>query len=320
MFDAELDSFKSRIDLRAYAASQGYQLDNKESWKGSDVMRNSGGDKIVIKQDADTGHYLYFSVRDDRDNGTIIDFVQHRQKISLGTVRMELRPWLGEPPVSVPVFRPLVRTKKDRLHVEAEYAKMQDAPRHPYLEQERAIPSSLLASERFEGRIKIDARGNAIFPHFDAAGLSGYEIKNKGFTGFASGGTKGLWLSNERAGDNRIVFCEAAIDALSHAVLFPDDKARYASIGGKPNPLQPELVLAAINRMPADSKVISAMDADEDGRKLAGIIRQVFDASGRKDFQYEQQEPVGFKDWNDELRGRQRDLFPAARLTGLVVR
>jgi len=75
----------------------------------------------------------------------------------------------------------------------------------------------LLTSERFLGRIKIDARGNAVFPHFDTEGLTGYELKNRNFTGFASGGVKALWVSNAKEDDNSIVFCESAIDALSHA-------------------------------------------------------------------------------------------------------
>ena len=41
MFDPELESFKTGIDLRAYAADQGYQLDRKESWRGSAVMRHA---------------------------------------------------------------------------------------------------------------------------------------------------------------------------------------------------------------------------------------------------------------------------------------
>jgi hypothetical protein len=36
--------------------------------------------------------------------------------------------------------------------------------------------------------VRIDSRGNAVFPHFDGAGLCGYEIKNQRFTGFAAGG------------------------------------------------------------------------------------------------------------------------------------
>jgi hypothetical protein len=327
MFDGELDSFKSNIDLRAYAASQGYELDRKESWRGSAVMRHPNGDKIIIKRDASSGHYVYFSVRDDHDNGTIIDFVARRQHLSLNRVRKdwailgaELRPWIGQQPVAVPTFPPLHRTEKNRQRVEVLYARMTDVVRHKYLENERALPASLFAAERFAGRIRGDFRGNAIFPHFDEDGFCGYEIKNKYFTGFASGGTKGLWMSNERPDDNRIVFCEAAIDALSHAVLFPEERTRYGSIGGKPNPVQPSLILAAIVRMPASSEIVSAMDADDDGRKLTGVVRQAFEFSGRGDLRFEEQEPFGFKDWNDQLRGKQRDFFPIARVSGLDVR
>ena len=175
---------------------------------------------------------------------------------------------------------------------------------HPYSEQERALPASLLKLDRFAGRIRIDARGNAVFPRFDGDGLSGYELKNVNFTGFASGGTKGLWLSRELPDDNQIVFCESAIDALSHTVLFPIDRVRYASIGGKLNPQQPELIRVAIARMPASSEVVAAMDADNEGAKLAEIVRRAVELSGRSDLQFTLQEPFGHKDWNDQLRAK----------------
>src|SRR5580692_5644979 len=141
MFDPELESFKINIDLRAYAAGQGYQLDRKASWRGSSVMRHPvSDDKVIIKRGHD-GHYVYFSVRDDRDNGSIIDFVQKRQRLNLGMVRKELRPWIGTPPVSVPTFASLPKTSKDRMKVEAAYTRMKDAAKgHPYLENHRAIP------------------------------------------------------------------------------------------------------------------------------------------------------------------------------------
>ena len=141
--------------------------------------------------------------------------------MTIGTVRKELRPWIGQAPVPVPVFAPLPKTAKSRVQVETEYARMQDACRHPYLENERHLPPALLISERFLGRIRVDGRGNAIFPHFDLNGLCGYEIKNRGFTGFASGGCKGLWFSHKQTDDNRLVLAESAIDALSYATLFP---------------------------------------------------------------------------------------------------
>jgi hypothetical protein len=181
---------------------------------------------------------------------------------------------------------------------------------HPYLEQERALPASLLALERFAGRIRIDDKGNAVMPHFDAEGLSGYELKNSKFTGFASGGSKALWLSNELPDDNKLVITESAIDGLSHAVLFPDNRTRYASIGGKPNPQQPELIRAASARMPLDSEIIAAMDADADGAKLTEVVRQAVILTGRLDLKFSVHEPFGFKDWNDQLRAKPQPLLP----------
>jgi Toprim-like/Protein of unknown function (DUF3991) len=305
MADAELESFKKDIDLRAYAASQGYELDRSKSWRGSAVMKNPGtGDKIIISREAD-GHHVYYSVRgDDRDNGSIIDFIQNRRKLTLGEVRKELRPWIGKPPVPVSDYAPLVKTTKDRIRVEVAFAKMHDAARHPYLEGERQIPAELLQSERFAGTVRVDGHGNSVFPHFDQNGLSGYEIKNKGFTGFATGGTKGLWSSCAMPDDDKLVVCESAIDAMSHAVLHPDAHARYASIGGKPSPVQPELVRTAVARLPLRSLVVAAMDADADGRKLAEMVRHAVELSGRVDLRFLIHEPVGCKDFNDELRGR----------------
>jgi hypothetical protein len=303
MFDPELESFKTSIDLRAYAESQGYALDRKESWRGSAVMRHSGGDKVIIKRDAD-GHYVYFSVRDDADHGTIIDFAQNRLRLNFGTLRKELRPWVGRRAATTLPYPPLLPTAKDRMRVETVYARMQEASSHPYLENERAIPAALLQRDRFAGRVRLDARGNAVFPHFDRDGLCGFEIKNHGFTGFAPGGSKGLWFSQETPDDNRLVFCESAIDALSYAVLFSDDRTRYASIGGQLSPHQCELMRAAAAGMPLNAKIVAATDADEPGGKLAGSVREAVGLTGRDDFTFVLHQPDGFKDWNDQLRNR----------------
>jgi hypothetical protein len=152
---------------------------------------------------------------------------------------------------------------------------------------------------------------HAVFPHFDREGLCGFELKNRGFTGFASGGTKGLWLSREQPDDTRLVFCEAAIDALSYAVLFPDERTRYASIGGQLNPVQPELMRAAAAGMPPNAKIIAAMDADVEGRKLADVVRKAVELTGRDDLSFVSQEPVGYKDWNDEIQKRPTSPLPS---------
>ena len=318
-FDPELEAFK-QLDLRAYAASRGYALDRKESWRGSAVMRNAG-DKIVIKLGPD-GHYVYFSVRDDRDHGSIIDFAKHRGGGNLGNIRKTLRSWAGLPSPapgmpSLPVFARLEVTTKDRAAVEQRFYTMQPARRHPYLEDARGIPATLLGSPRFVGRVRIDARSNAVFPHYDGAGLSGYEMKNRNFTGFAPGGEKGLWMGHSLDGDNRLVFAESAIDALSYAAMYPNDRCRYASIGGKMNPQQPGLVAAEIAKLPAGAEIVSAMDNDADGVQLAALIENAVKASNRQDLLYRSHSPaLPLKDWNDALRQSRPSYphFPAARL------
>lgn len=304
--DIELDAFKREIDLRQLAVSLGYEVDRRESWRGSTVLRRDG-DKIVVKRNRN-GQYVFFSLRDDSDNGTIIDFLQRRRSLSLGAVRQFLRPWIGRPAATGPSFPKLEPAGPDRMRVESEYRRMALALRHPYLEHERCLPASLLGAPRFAGRVRIDSRGNAVFPHFDAAGLCGYEIKNQRFTGFAAGGEKGLWLSHMRTQDRRLVFAESAIDALSYALLFPDaeDQTCYASLGGKPNCKQPGLLQAAIARLPERSEIVAAFDADEAGRLLVEMLRVAVSGlveAGRTDLIFQAHLPAHQgDDWNHVLQ------------------
>jgi hypothetical protein len=305
--DTELDAFKREIDLRQFAASFGYEMDRHESWRGSTVLRR-GGDKIVVKRNRN-GHYVFFSVRDDRDNGTIIDFVQRRQHLHLGAVRQMLRPWIDQAVAAVPLFPKLAPASPDRVQVETAYRHMAKALRHPYLELVRCVPATVLGAPRFAGQVRIDNRGNAVFPHFDGAGLCGYEIKNQRFTGFAAGGQKGLWLSHSRPQDRRLVLAESAIDALSYAALFPDaeDQTRYASLGGTPNFQQPALVQALIARLPERSEIVAAFDADEAGRRLVDMLRLavagVAAARGRTDLIFRAYLPAQEgEDWNQILQ------------------
>ena len=303
--DPELERFKVEIDLRAYATDHGYVLDRKESWRGSAVMRlEATDDKIIISRDID-GHYVYFSVRDDADNGSIIDFVLKRHRCSLGHVRMALRPWIGRMAEALRNFKPLERRTQDRLTVDRAFWRMPASADHPYLVRERCIPPTLLASERFTGRVRIDDHGNAILPHFDQEGLCGYEIKNCGFTGFSAGGTKGLWFSHTEALDTHLVIAEGAIDALSYAAVFPSSVTRYASTGGKMSPQQSDLVTATVKRLGFRATVVAATDNDNGGYEMAEAIRHAVEIADRPDvvFVVHRPEESG-ADWNDVLQGK----------------
>jgi len=301
----ELERFKTAINLTEYAASQGYQLDKRASSRNSVVTRHPAGDKVVIARGEDQ-HWIYFSVRDDADNGSIIDFIQHRRRCGLGDVRRELRPWIGGavPRPALELYVPeVVPVSRDRAGVIRALTAMKPLATHRYLEEERAIPRELLAHPRFAGKVLVDACSNVIFPHADQDGPSGYEIKNRSFTGFASGGEKGLWVSGVKRTDTALVIAESGIDALSYAALHPDEHARYASFGGALNTHQPSLIQATVKRLSPGAALRIATDNDKDGADFATTIEGLVVDTGRRDLVVERVTPNGAKDWNDSLRG-----------------
>lgn len=300
----ELERFKSEISLVEYAQACGYEIDRRESSRASVVMRR-GDDKIIVATDDKDGHGIYFSVRDDRDNGTIIDFVQRRRGLNLGQVRKELRPWIGAcgPVQRKPEYerpRKPEPSSADRQQVLAVWMRMQPARgRHPYLEHERKLHPETLSDPRFVAMVRIDARGNAVFPHYDQHGLSGFELKNTGFTGFSRHGQKSIWHSANVHHAPRVVLVESAIDAMSHAQLTGDREAAYISTGGSMSDHQRDVVRSVLaDAYQRGAEIVIATDADDAGRRLAAEIQALAPAGAK----IERQEPKTGKDWNDELR------------------
>lgn len=316
----ELDRFKREIDLRAYAESLGYELDKADSWKGAFVMRR-GDDKIKISLNSD-GHWVYFSYRDSADNGTIIDFAQRRRGCSLGVLRKELREWAGEPWNPSPAETRLVEpVAKDIGKVRRAWNVMAPVPPHPYLEQQRKIPAGVLLSDRFRGCVRMARNGVAAFRHFDAEGLCGLEFKGPDVTRFIAGGRKGLWFSNRFAGDDALLIFESALEALSHAALFPDERIRYVSTGGYISDRQRSLIAAAIRDMPAESDIVASMNRDEGGQRLAGIVREVFRETGLTDRRFVSNYPRNFNDWNDLLKAeRSKEVYESTLQNGNTIR
>jgi len=305
--DDELLRFK-QTDLRQYAASVGFVIDRRESSRGSTVMRREH-EKLIISRKPDGGVYTWWDVHSE-DRGTIVDFVQREKPgLNLGGVRKELRAWMGLPAPALTEMPALLPTSPDLGDVRRRYFGMSVPSNHFYLEDERAIPVATLQHWRFAGRFRVDEYGAAVFPHFDVENeVCGYELKNRGgFTGFAPGGRKGLWLSNTVAHDRRLILAESGIDAISHAVLFDDPSARYGSIGGRPTTLQLEIIRKVLVAMPESAEIVAAMDANRAGRELADLIEALYGSCGRDDLTFRRHEPEGAKDWNDLLKARRNN-------------
>ncbi len=308
--EQEIEDFKRRINLTEYAVAQGYVLDRKESSRNSATLRGPGDDKIIIGKDAASGHWIYFSVRDNADHGTIVDFVQNRQRLTLGELRKALRPWLGENPH--PPRKPAPESflgdmepiPRDLAHIRAQLAAMQPVQgAHPYLEAERKIPAAVLADPRFVGKIYTDRHGNAVFPHYDRQGLCGFELRNTRFKGFAKGGQKGLWYSAHHSDDRSLVITESAIEALSYHALHHPEGTRYFSIAGEMNPMQRQLLESAFLKLSPGASILLATNNDAGGKHLAEQIKGIALATGRDDFALMDSHPeCEGADWNDMLR------------------
>jgi hypothetical protein len=300
----ELERFKSEISLVSFAAAKGYRLDRRESSRSCVVMRDPAtDDKIVISRDDRDGHWIYFSVRDSRDHGTIIDFVQRRDGGTLGDVRRALAPWVGvhaspprpdfeRPPLGPrAVERPLAAQAFEHAHTVANSA---------YLNA-RGIAPATLSSDRFLGTFREDARGNVLFPHRDADGFAGFESKNRGWTSYSTGGVRALWHSNAFADDTRLVLVESAIDALSFHQIHGAPRARYASTAGTLSRHQREVLAEVLRALPPGMTVVLAFDKDLAGDRLAEEVR------GLSDSAFERSVPATGKDWNEFLQRLPRD-------------
>ena len=305
----EIEKFQTQINLVEYAQSKGYQYIAKQSSRNSAVLHHELGDKIIVATDTD-GHGIYFSITDDADNGTIIDFIQNRSSVGLSEVRQELRNWNDLPRTQSANFIPIDKpqpVRSDRLKIIKAASSFKLVQSHPYLEK-RGIFQSIQKSDRFIWTVAIDNRGNAIFPHYDTNGMTGFTVKNENYTGFSKGGTKALWRSQTNSGDRRLVITESAIDAMSYHQLHCQDNphTRYISTGGTISSSQLELIKTAMAEMTTlGGEIVIATDNGRAGNKLF----QTLTVEAPSKSKLIREVPEFGKDWNELLQhNRQQEI------------
>ncbi len=275
------------------------------------MLKDNQGDKILVGLNQSDGHYFYSSVKDDRDSGSIIDFIQNRRNLNLGEVRKELRPWINEP--SNAFYSPKQATPKltpstpDRQKIITQFEEFKAIFTHPYLTQ-RGISQQTSNDPRFQGRIYTDSRNNVIFPHADREGVCGYEMRNQQFKSFSKGGIKGLWTSNGSPDDTTLVICESPLDCLSYHQLFPDETTRYFATGGTLSEKQKTLLKGVFDKFHnKGGHIMIATDKDEAGKQIEQELRNIAPLTA----QINRIVPRHHKDWNETLMAelqRQREL------------
>ena len=94
---------------------------------------------------------------------------------------------------------------------------------------------------------------------------------------------------------------EAVIDALSYAVLFPNETAIYAATGGGMSPEQAEIIKQAAHGIKNLKRIFLITDNDLGGDRLTDKIQSAIEESGFNGEITRHSPARPGDDWNDVL-------------------
>lgn len=258
---------KQQVNLIDLALSIGYQHNRTKSGESTekgkfhvfDYKGQPGLDRVIIFK-APSGDSMYFNPQDDRDKGSVIDFVKFRvenPKVDSITSTPGKSVWfdvidnckrfLNIPPQQ----RQYTQIQKEIKPIEPgagfniNLDKCRPLDDTRYLNN-RGLSNETLYHPLFRGRIlnhvhtgKTKAGDtysftNTAFPQMYKNRVVGLEIKANGFKGQApdSLNASSLWLSNTPERAKVVVLSESAIDSLSHYQLHKPENTIYASTSG----------------------------------------------------------------------------------------
>ncbi len=302
----EIEFFKTQ-PFTDIAAALGYKPDRSESSGASTVLRHEDGDKVVVKKG--DKYWVYFSVHDRTDHGSIIDFVQRRTGGTLGEVRKTIREATGQTRTNPDIPFPTAPIHAQGLPQPSTVATDPDGfrkkslavwnaatwnPRHPYL-LSRGLDRGTLADSQFFDSFRQDQRGNVVFPNYDRGGMCGYERRGPVTKKFGKDVKKGLWLTPNIKTASAIIITESAIDALSHSRLYAFADSAYCAMGGSIGSRQRDLLTGLFTKAcDRNALVVIATDNDVAGDQFFEELALLAPMRLRR------HRPIG-KDWNEDL-------------------
>lgn len=259
--DLTFQKIKEQIELPELLTHYGYTLKKGENL-GKGKWHVFEGDDTLVVFKGRGGDWMYFNSHDDRDKGSVIDWMKNR--VNSGrivgidqqpgrnvwqTVNDHFRAYLNLPEAQRPKLElPPISETAPGEKFQSIYTKdcrpLEDTT---YLES-RGIDKATLQNPQFAGRIlnqlhTVQKEGmpaktfvNTAFPAYHEGRVVGLELKGEGFKGQApeSEFARSLWLSKLPEGRPaaHMLVAESAVDALSYAQMHPGEKALYASTAG----------------------------------------------------------------------------------------
>lgn len=283
----KLDAYRRDIDLVDFLEAEGFRVNLKKGLRhGKWVVleQPTTGRKLIVVRAA-SGQYQYFNPEDDRDRGTVVDYVAGKLGLDLRARdgwrelfgyldrhRGHVSPTSAEvPSVTLPpATTGAVRSPSD--------FDLRPLTEPAYL-MSRGITERTLGSAEFWGKIfnrdHRDKNGflhtNTVFPLENEEGLLGIVIRNHRANYINGTKGEGLWVSNPASGQRpaELFVCESPIDALSYHQLHPPEAPGgrvYVATAGTLSASQPGAIQALIDRL-GPGRVVLANDNDPSGMR-----------------------------------------------------
>jgi len=301
----ELEQLRAGVDCSTVLERAGFLLDKSESTRNSPKYRNDDGWVVIVNH----GGRGWWDPHDSVAKGDVFKLVQYLNPgMTLGRVRQMLRPIVGISPTAAAMPTP------ERAPPVPCTVRWRGRPKvrpgsavWTYLTGTRALPAGVVIEAGRQDVLREGSHGTAWFAHRDRADrLTGIEMRGPDYRGFSTGGDKALFRfrAGGKATTQRLVVCEAPIDALSFAAVDPfGTQTLYVATAGGMGPRTIEELQALFADLAATGgRLLIATDNDKQGDRYAEVLEEMAQAvslSSRRAL------PTGdANDWNAVLQRR----------------
>lgn len=315
LIKSDLERIKREVNLIQHVSSMGYVLDKVKSSKTWAVMEKEG-DKILIKNSPNqNGHWIYKSLVDDQEKGTIVDFMQKRgftyQSIcGLSSHHLDDRVIRDQKVLSLEIQdiysqRCIAQEAFDnvKVHEKDNYLHCRGIDRPTY----EHYPSVKVGDEAIFALYKdLDHHGKGVMCstisyQFDSKG----SFSEDGFVNsskyFQKGLPRGLSvLVDPDIPVKAIVVTESPIDALSHKQIHKDDGSTMyiSTCGSLSEGIKKELETVLGHAKARGLPVTLSFDNDPAGRQMHKVVSEL---AGVHQLVCKDSTPSRSKDWSQEL-------------------
>ncbi|MHB9147644.1 MAG: toprim domain-containing protein, partial [Candidatus Amoebophilus sp.] len=314
----ELERVKKEVNIINFALSRGYQVNKKKSCRSYMVLdQGKGTPKLLMPtRPNNKGYWFYKSLSDDKDKGTIVDFMLQRGHSYQEIARLS-NPALALPSQVLNQQRDLPEQIQDpalqQELAQAKFARFPSGWGITYLEKRGIEP---VTHQGIKG-IKANSKG-AIFGLYDKINIKGegrlcstieYQLQADGSSKkrFQKDLPRGISILPPSKAVKEIVATESPIESLSHKQLHGTAHTLYLATCGRIGQKIAQILEGIfIQAKQQGIGVTLGFNDDEEGRKMA---KQVTEIASRQGITCQKDWPSKGKDWNEELVASNEQIY-----------